>query len=643
MHVRRQGEDMGKGSVPGGRAGLRIRSFLRVAVDVGLLFVALALAFLLRFDWAVPAERVEQYWLIAPAVAALTYALLIVMGATRHSWRYTSLRDVTAVGIAAYCAAAVLGVVRAVGPWGSLPTPLAYALTLPFGVIAINFGTTIMILAGARVLRRSLDEARSTRRRGSTGPRLRTVLVGAGDAGVLVLREARRRPDIGIDPVAFVDDDPAKRNRIIHSLRVMDDLDGLGGVIARTGAEQVLITIAQPPGELVRSLAETCESLGVQVRTVPGLYEIVDGRANLTQLRPVQIEDLLRRDPVTEGSDLVQAIVKDATVMVTGAGGSIGSELCRQLMREQPATLILVERAEHALYSIHRELSEGPQESEVDLIPAATDVTDVGGMRQLMVTLHPDVVFHAAAHKHVPMMESQPVQAAKNNVLGTIAVVDACVDAGIPRFVMISTDKAVNPTSVMGATKRVAERYVQHAAHRTGQKYVAVRFGNVLGSNGSVVPVFQQQIEAGGPVTVTHPEMERYFMTIPEACKLVMEAGAMAEGGEILVLDMGDPVKIVDLARDLIRLSGLRPDDIAIEFIGMRPGEKLFEELGLASEAVDRTHHPRINQWATATRSGHELLAELDLLRQAISAHDDVRVRSLLRALVPEFEARALP
>lgn len=627
----------------GGWAGLRLRALTRIAIDVALLLLAFVSAYLIRFDSQIPPDRVEQMILVAPLIILLQYLLLVAFGATRHSWRYTSLRDVTGIAVAAYCAAAIIGFVRAIGPTQALPAALADALVIPYGVIAIDFGATILLLGGARVLRRSLDESRHTRRRQGEGPPKRTILVGAGDAGVLVLRETRRRPDIGILPVAFIDDDPYKTGRRIHNLRVEGSAADLEEVIRRTGAEQVLITIAQPPGRMVRQLAEACEAFGVPVRTIPGLYEVVDGRANLSKLRPVQIEDLLRRDPVTEGA-LVHGIIRDAVVLVTGAGGSIGSELCRQLVREGPRQLVLVERAEHALYEIHRELSTNDDTPKVELVPSVVDVGDAEGIRHLVEVHRPDVVFHAAAHKHVPMMEALPVEATKNNVLGTARLVDACVAAHVQRFVMISTDKAVNPTSVMGATKRVAERYVQQAAQATGLHYVAVRFGNVLGSSGSVVPVFKQQIEAGGPVTVTHPEMQRYFMTIPEACKLVMEAGAMAKGAEIFVLDMGEPVKIVDLARDLIRLSGLRPDvDIAIEFVGIRPGEKLFEELGLASEQVHPTDHPRINRWASDARVLNDLDAGMDWLARAVAEHDAHTVRAVLQTLVPEFDARFAP
>lgn len=304
---------------------------------------------------------------------------------------------------------------RAIVPTQALPAALAYALVIPYGVIAIDFGATILLLGGARVLRRSLDESRHTRRRQGEGPPKRTILVGAGDAGVLVLRETRRRPDIGILPVAFIDYDPYKTGRRIHNLRVEGSTADLEEVIRRTGAEQVLIHHRQPPGRMVRQLAEACEALGVPVRTIPGLYEVVDGRVNLSQLRPVQIEDLLRRDPVTEGSALVYGIIRDAVVLVTGAGGSIGSELCRQLVREGPRQLVLVERAEHALYEIHRELSTNDDAPKVELIPSVVDVTDADSIGHLINTHRPDVVLHAAAHKHVPMMEALPVQAARNN------------------------------------------------------------------------------------------------------------------------------------------------------------------------------------------------------------------------------------
>jgi FlaA1/EpsC-like NDP-sugar epimerase len=412
----------------------------------------------------------------------------------------------------------------------------------------------------------------------------------------------------------------------------------------------VLITIANATGPQIRSVTMLCRDAGLETKIIPGIYEIVGERVNLSRIREVAIEDLLGRAPVQLDDDQLNASIRGATVMVTGAGGSIGSELCRQVCRYAPARLVLVERFENALFEIHRELlalypsfgpgfgpSFGPRPG-LKIEPQIGDVTDERRMTQIFHHTRPSIVFHAAAHKHVPMMESNPGEAVKNNVGGTRVVADLADRTGVERFVLVSTDKAVNPTSVMGATKRVAEIYMQALAQRSKTRFVTVRFGNVLGSNGSVIPIFKQQIAAGGPVTVTHPEMRRYFMTIPEASQLVLQAGAMGHGGEIFILDMGEPVKIVDLARDLITLSGLRPgEDIEIEFNGIRPGEKLFEQLATDAEHADKTKHPKIFIGRVASPAWSEAVRGLDELLGLANSTEVSRIRGALRRLVPEY------
>jgi FlaA1/EpsC-like NDP-sugar epimerase len=418
---------------------------------------------------------------------------------------------------------------------------------------------------------------------------------------------------------------------------VLGTTDRLAELCVQHGAQQVLITMASAPGSTVRRISKLAEEAGLPTKIIPGLFEIAGGRVELTRIRPVAIEDLLRREPVDLDTEAIAKDLRERVVLVTGAGGSIGSELCRQVATFRPSRLLLAERAENNLFEIHRELTA--RHRDLEIIPLIADATDPERMRQIFATYAPYAVFHAAAHKHVPMMEWNPGEALKNNVFGTKTVADLAHDHRVASFVMISTDKAVNPTSVMGATKRVAEMYVQALAKRSETRFVTVRFGNVLGSAGSVIPIFRQQIESGGPVTVTHPEMRRYFMTIPEACQLVLQAGSMGEGGEIFVLDMGEPVKIVDLARDLIRLSGFRPDeDIEIEFTGVRPGEKLFEEISTDAENADKTRHPKIYVGRRPSAEWPVVQRHLQALEACLEAPTHDRVVAALRDCVPEYQ-----
>jgi FlaA1/EpsC-like NDP-sugar epimerase len=502
--------------------------------------------------------------------------------------------------------------------------------------VVINFVLQFLGIAGVRILRRLQGERRETVERRPADEPSRTMLVGAGQAGVLVARELAHRPDLGLRPVGFLDDDRNKQGMVLHGIPVVGGTAELPELCARLHAEQVLITIANAPGVAIRKIRQLADEAGIPAKIIPGLYEIVGGKVNLSRIRDIAIEDLLRRDPVDLDLQGIEERVRSRVVVVTGAGGSIGSELCRQLVTFGPAKLLLVERAENNLFQIHRELVEGS--STVPLEPCIADITDTARMVEIFEEHQPAVVFHAAAHKHVPMMEWNPFEAVKNNVLGTRAMADLADRFNVQTFVMISTDKAVNPTSMMGATKRAAEVYIQALSERSKTRFVTVRFGNVLGSTGSVVPIFQEQISKGGPVKVTHPEMRRYFMTIPEACQLVLQAASMGRGGEIFVLDMGEPVLIVDLARDLIALSGLREgDDIELEFTGIRPGEKLFEELSTDAEQADRTRHPKIFVGRIPPRRYAEVIDSIAALSQAVESRRRERLLASLRTLVPEY------
>lgn len=610
------------------------RSF-QAAVDCLMLSVAFWLAFGLRFELSIPAVYQQVAISSWPYVIAIEYLVMVVVGVTRHSWRYVSLRETSRIGLALALSTSVLLALRF--SVEHLPAALRFA-GLPLGVIGSNLLLCFVGLVAARALRRVWGEARERKHRRTGIARTRVLLIGAGQAGVLVAREIAGRPDLALQPVGFLDDDLAKVGLHISGLPVLGTTARIADIAQRKRVQKVLITIANAAGADIRRITMRCREAGLETRIIPGIYELVGDRVNLSRLREVAIEDLLGREPVQLDEQQVAESIRGATIMVTGAGGSIGSELCRQVCRFGPGRLILVERFENALFEIHRELTS--TFPGVAVVPRVADVTDEKRMDALFAQWRPAAVFHAAAHKHVPLMEENPGESIKNNVGGTRLMADLADRYQVERFVMVSTDKAVNPTSVMGATKRVAEIHVQSLAGRSRTRYVTVRFGNVLGSNGSVIPIFKEQIARGGPVTITHPDMQRYFMTIPEASQLVLQAGAMGQGGEIFILDMGQPVKIVDLACDLITLSGLRPHvDIAIEFTGIRPGEKLFEELATDAEHADKTRHPKI--FIGRTKPGNP--AAIDTLLAVASKGSAQDIRSALAAVVPEYSVNHTP
>jgi len=627
-------------SLPSRLRPLVLSRRVQYVLDLGVLVAAFVLAYLLRFEFEIPDPWWDRAVIQLPLVVMIQFSTLLLTGIYSFVWRYVGLRELTA-----FVKAAVV----------SLLPVLALRLTLspdlqdwkvPLSVIVTDGVLAFGGLLGLRVVRRMLYERSERRRRvgdgDGEGTDQRALLVGAGRAGVLAMREIQGRGDLGLEVVGFVDDDPLKQTMMIQGARVLGVTKDLPRLVREHRVEQVVITIADTPREELQRIVGLCDRVGVRVRTIPGLFELLQGKVEISRLRDVEIEDLLDRPPVDLAAGLPGRVFSHHRVLITGAGGSIGSELARQVARLRPTRLSLVERAENALFEIHRELTGLWPDLVVE--PLLADVGDEARMRGIFRVSRPDVVLHSAAHKHVPLVEINPVEAVKNNVLATRTLGEVAGQAGCARFVLVSTDKAVHPTSVMGASKRLAELVAHELDGRHTTRYVAVRFGNVMGSAGSVIPIFREQIARGGPVTVTHPEMKRYFMTIPEAASLVLEAGAMGDGGELFILDMGHPVKIVDLARKMIRLSALVPgEDIEIVFTGVRPGEKLFEELEVSGEDIAKTRHPKIFTGRLAGPDADDLHAALDRLETAVGSGDDTEIRHLLSELLPEARLDGRP
>ncbi len=595
----------------------------QLAADAAMIAAAWYLAFQLRFDFDVPRFYETMLWDTLPFVVAIKLAVFVAFGFYQRWWRYVSTRDMWR----ALAGVAVASVLAIAAVYFFYPVE---RLRLPRGVALVDPLLLLGFVAGSRLLARTVIE----RPKGGLMARGKEVLiVGAGDAGRLVVQELQRSTLAKSTPVGLVDDDPRKRGMRLLGVRVLGTTDDLPHLLRDNRPDEVLIAVPSAPGEFRRKIVELASAERVPVKTLPGLHELIAGDLDLaTQIRPVQVEDVLGREPVEVDLPSVASYVRGKTVLVTGAGGSIGSELCRQLARVEPSRLVLVDSAETALFEIERELVE---EREFPAsVPVLADCGNRAKMRQVFERYRPDVVFHAAAYKHVPLMEANPIESVRNNVLATRVVAEVSAEFRVERFVLVSTDKAVNPKTVMGQSKALCEWVVETLGHRRDvpTRYVAVRFGNVLGSSGSVVPIFRRQLLRGGPLTVTHPEMTRYFMTIPEASSLVVQAGAIGGRGEVYVLDMGEPVRIVDLAENMIRLSGR--GDVKIDFVGTRPGEKLHEELWNDGETVHPTSHAKISR---ATREPVEpgwLDEELNVLERLVEEGDTLELVSRLATIV---------
>jgi FlaA1/EpsC-like NDP-sugar epimerase len=600
-----------------------------VVADAALIALAWWLAFWLRFDHGVPKPYQRLFGDTIGIAIVLQLGVFVAFGFYNRWWRYVSTRDMwgAAQGVTAACVVSDLVVLLAHPVRG---------FNLPRSVAVLDWLFLLALVAGTRLIARSLIERPGAASLVARGREV--IIAGAGDAAQLVIREMQRAPGLGYTPIGLVDDDPRKKNLRLHGVRVLGTTAQLPQILRENRPDEVLIAIPSASGDERRRIVEMARDASIPVKTLPGLYELISGDVNLAgQIRPVEVQDVLGREPVEVDLVAIASYLAGETVVVTGAGGSIGAELCRQIARVGPARLVLVESSEVALFEIERELLE-----ERDFSAVATvlgDCGDRGKMGQVFLRYKPTVVFHAAAYKHVALLEANPLEAVGNNTLATKVLADVAVEHGAERFVLVSTDKAANPRNLLGQSKTVCEWIVEGYGHRKDvpTRFVAVRFGNVLNSSGSVIPIFRRQIEKGGPVTVTHPEMTRYFMTIPEAVSLIVQAGAIGGRGRVYVLDMGEPVKILELARNMIRLSGKEPDtDVPIEFVGVRPGEKLHEELWNDGELVGPTKHPKIMRASRHPVDADWLDEQLEELERMVERGETLDVVSKLATMIRE-------
>jgi len=617
-------------------------TLLVLTADIILVAFSWYFAHLLRFNFLIPQDTISAFPRMLPLIIGIKISAIYLFKLYQGMWRYTSLTDLS-------------NILKA----GSLSSLFIICVILfAYGfsgfsrsVFIIDWALTLILISGCRVGIRlyfwmdSGDKSAQYTRLGFFSSLLKhnrrgkkLLVIGAGNCGEKIVREIRENPQLGYRAVGFIDDHPSKANLQIHGIPVVGKTDEIKTIADNMGIEELLIAIPSASYKKMRSIVGCCDGSGIPFKTVPSMSELIDGRVTVKAIRDVRYKDLLGREPVKLDELRIGGCLEGARVIVTGAGGSIGSELCRQICRFRPSSIILFERAESPLYEIELELKK--DFPDVEIVPMLADVSDRRQLSFVFEAYQPQVVFHAAAYKHVPLLELQPWKAVINNILGTRNMIDISKQFSVERFVFVSTDKAVRPTNVMGTSKRVAELLVhgQNGCELSDKKFMAVRFGNVVGSAGSVAPLFKRQIANGGPVTVTHPEVTRYFMTIPEACQLILQAGSMGSGGETFVLDMGTPVKIIDMARDLIRLSGYEPDvDMKIEYIGLRPGDKLYEELITEDEGIEQTGHEKIMVLRGQSCDQAVLNGHIDELSQLAGEYDSAGIRAKLREIVPEF------
>ncbi|GAB4541695.1 MAG: nucleoside-diphosphate sugar epimerase/dehydratase [Anaerolineales bacterium] len=611
-----------------------IRNRFVLIGDLALIVVSALGSFALRLD----VSQLPYYFpaaLMMCAVALLIkVSVYFYFGLYRRLWIYASTGELRLITVAVTTASVLTSGVMILLIGAGFVRP-----GMPRSALGIDWLLSLVLIGGSRFALRILAEQSVQHRNGKSK---RALIIGAGDAGALVVRELQKSARINLIPVGFLDDDPQKQKHEIYGVSVIGKIDKLASVLDSQQIDEVLIAIPTAPGKVVRMVNDVCREKGIPSRTMPGLYELIGGKVNVNRLREVDITDLLRRDPVRVNDEKVGQALEGKRVLVTGAGGSIGRELCRQIARRNPSELVLLGHGENSIFEILLELQSNYP--TLKIFPVIADIRDAQRLNSIFQERQPQVVFHAAAHKHVSLMEANPVEAVTNNVLGTRNVAQAALDYNSERFVLISTDKAVRPSSIYGATKRLAEMIVLDAAQKNQRAFTVVRFGNVLGSRGSIIPIFKNQIANGGPVTVTHPDMVRFFMTIPEAVYLVLQSASMGGGGEVFVLNMGKPVRIVDLAEDLIKLSGLEPNkDIEIIFTGIRFGEKLAEELWDEDTPLAKTSHPdifRLDKERASVSTLNLNQAIEDLVALSRSAQPEAIAR-LLDGLIPGAAIRA--
>jgi FlaA1/EpsC-like NDP-sugar epimerase len=587
------------------------KAFLLIT-DILLLNIAIYLALLIRFEGEIPEQYINVFLDTNMLLTIFNIAIFYMFGLYTSLWTYASIDELMQVFLAA-----------AIGSVGSYPIGLLLHMPLPRSVYIISFMLILLFVGGSRFSYRILRRAK--RAIISESDKIRVMVIGAGDAGSMVIREMQRHDGLTYMPVVVVDDDKRKHRAKIHGVPVKGDKSKINELVKQYNINEIIIAMPSATKQVKSEIINMCKKTKCKLKTLPGMYELINEEVSIRKIRNVSIEDILGREEVKLNNEEISSYINNDVILVTGGGGSIGSELCRQLARFQPKKLLILDIYENNAYDLQNELKY-IYKDKLDFEVIIASVRDKARLREIFDKYKPSVVFHAAAHKHVPLMEANPVEAIKNNVFGTLNVAQCADEFGAKKFVLISTDKAVNPTNVMGATKRFAEMIIQSLNKQSNTEFVAVRFGNVLGSNGSVIPLFKKQIAQGGPVTVTHPEITRYFMTIPEAAQLVIQAGAMARGGEIFVLDMGECVKIDDLARDVIRLSGYIPDvDIKVEYTGLRPGEKLYEELLLAEEGIMETKHEYIFIAKPLDVSYKEMLSHIKSIETCMDNVDNLK------------------
>ena len=613
--------------------------YTMILMDISIFIFALVLSYLLRFEFSLAQNKIDQLYGLLLWIVPLKFIIFLSSGLYSGMWRYTSVRDFWSLARACFLSTVFIILIILV-----IYRFQGYSRAVFVADCFISF----IMCGGARMAIRSFYAMRASSSKNIyslTDAKLTKVLiVGAGDAGEKILREIIENNTLNYDVVGFIDDDKEKQGRTIHGIKVLGYVDHLPIIIKKGNIHQILIAIPSAKGDQIRHIVEVCQKCNINYKILPGIGELIDGRVSVKLLRDISYEDLLGRSPVQLDIKGIRNYLDGKSILITGCGGSIGSELCRQVVKYQPRNLILLDASEPGLFSIQMEMQNENHYNHCE--PILGRVQDVDLMKNIFQKYKPDVVFHAAAYKHVPMLEKNPWQAVFNNIIGSRVVMEMAAKYHVDRFVLVSTDKAVRPTNVMGASKRVTELIMQ-CQRGNGTKYMAVRFGNVVGSSGSVIPLFRRQIEQGGPVTVTHPEVNRFFMTIPEAAQMILQAGTMGNGGEIFILKMGTPVRIADMARDLIRLSGKEPDeDIKIVYTGLREGEKLYEELITVGEDIVPTEHKKVmvlssNTYFNEAKSPEEaqvlLYRELDELTRKAEMHDARGIKTKLKEIVPEF------